>query len=334
MGQRGHDLCFEILKRALATGTLKNPKIASCLTLLTDLAGQGYPQAVLLQGQILEREGKRRETLHFYQEWTEVYAEARQSPPFSESMDAPSLANISKGLARLRFRFGDRAGAEEALREAPLVYDDPVAYHHLAVDFTKPGSEDYNSYLIKAAAAGQVKAAQELGSLYVRISRHGTVLETPNLWNSNGPCKVSDAPSLPGLPTSQPLPQEEILSLRATAMEWYAVAATSGITDSQVCLALLLRAAGRADEGFTWLLSASKSENAEEWAEAIDYFKTIWRHPNAPDPMRMDIDSMRKSSRNRNSKSVPRQLNLDGPSPTRVSESSIQSDLKQFPHLP
>lgn len=292
--QKGHDLCFKVIQVTLTQGTLKNPKIFSLLKLLKDLAHQGYPRAVFLQGQIFEQEGKLQEALQFYQEWTDIFAEARQSPPFSDSMDTRDLANISKALARLQARFGDLTGAEEAIRDAALAYDDPAAYYYLAVDFTAPGSKDFETYLLRAASAGQAKAAHELGSLYVNRSRQGIPPTSTNPVSSD-----KNAPATPRHPTTPPtqtLPRDEILSLRATAAEWFAVAAAAGLTASQIGLALLSRAAGRADEGFASLQSASQSKHAGEWTEGIDYLKKIWRHPDAPDLMQVDIESLRKSS--------------------------------------
>ncbi|KAL9620002.1 MAG: hypothetical protein Q9204_008251 [Flavoplaca sp. TL-2023a] len=85
---------------------------------------------------------------------------------------------------------------------------------------------------------------------------------------------------------------------RAEAMEWFHVAAESSITASQVYLAILLRDVGRSAEGLEWLQKAAKSHDADDWNEGVEYFKQMWRRSDQ-DPVFMDIESLRKSSKNR-----------------------------------
>ncbi|KAI4259654.1 MAG: hypothetical protein L6R42_004467 [Xanthoria sp. 1 TBL-2021] len=99
----------------------------------------------------------------------------------------------------------------------------------------------------------------------------------------------------------QHLSREVILDKRAEAIEWFNIGAEFGITASQVYLALLLREAGRAEEGLEWLQRATKSSDADDWTEAVEYFKRMWRL-SAPNPMLMNIESLRKSNKNQKKK--------------------------------
>ncbi|KAL8999737.1 MAG: hypothetical protein Q9188_005819 [Gyalolechia gomerana] len=307
----GKFLAFRIVQDAMSTGRLREPQLTSPLKIVKDYADQGYPKAVFIWGQLTETQGKHSEALEFYQKWTEIYAEARQSPPFSQTMDMVQLANVSKAFARLQARSGDRAGAEAAIREAAQVYDDPTSGYYLAVEFTAPSSPEFETYLLKAAALGNPNAAHELGVLYFSQSRQGIPIINPTLTQTSTHNKKPTSESKTSIPpTSPPLPREQIRNKQATAMEWFTIAATSGITTSQIYLALLLRSEGRADEGLEWLQAASNSKDKEEWTEAIDYLKRIWRLHDTPDLMQIDIEALRKRPRNPKNKSGARLASL------------------------
>ncbi|KAL8931513.1 MAG: hypothetical protein Q9211_006907 [Gyalolechia sp. 1 TL-2023] len=307
----GEFLALRIVQDASSTGRLREPQMTSPLKIVKGYADQGFPKAVFLWGQLMETHGKHLETLHFYHKWTEIYAQARQSPPFSKTMDATELANISKALARLRARSGDHAGAEEAVREAAQVYHDPTAYFYLAIDFTAPSSPEFETYLLKAAASGNPDAAHELGVLYFNQSRQGiplvTLTHTQTSTHEKKPTSEADT-SL--RPTSPPLPPGQASEKRATAKEWFAIAASSSITASQIYLALLLRSEGRADEGLGWLQAASNSRDSGEWTEAINSLKRIWSHHDTRDLTQIDIETLRKSRRHPQSKSGAKQASL------------------------
>lgn len=294
-------VAFRIVQDAISPGRLRERHINSPLKIVKDYADQGFPKAVFLLGQLMECQGKHSEALQFYQKWTEVYAEARQSPPFSQTMNSVELANISKAFAKLLARSGNRAGVEVAIREAAQVYGDPTACYYLAMEFTNRSSPDFETYLVKAAASGNPKAAHELGMLYLNQSRQGIPIITPiytqtsaNHQNSSKESKTS----MPSASSSSALPLELKRTTKATAKEWFAVAASSDIGVSQIYLGILLHSEGRAEEGLEWLQAASKSKNNGEWAEAISYLKRIWMLQDTPDLVQVDIETLRKSPGN------------------------------------
>ncbi|KAL8775216.1 MAG: hypothetical protein Q9209_000222 [Squamulea sp. 1 TL-2023] len=295
----------------MLTGRYKGPGVAAARKMVKEGAHEGLYSDIFMQGKLLEFEGKPLEALQLYQAWSDKETEKRKAQPLKNTIYTPEYGDICKSLARLRAKLGDRSGAEEAIRDAALVYDDPAAFYHLAIEFTAPGSEDAETYLLKAASSDQPKASHELGMLYFSQSRKGVCLGVPksNRTGQNKDISKGTSTSLTA-PVEQYLPKDVILEKRAEAMEWFNIGAESGITASQVYLALLLREAGRADEGLEWLQRATKSDDADDWKEAVEYFRRMWRL-SAPDPMLMDIESLRKSSKNQKTASASRLAGLD-----------------------
>ncbi|KAL8776592.1 MAG: hypothetical protein Q9213_008208 [Squamulea squamosa] len=300
-----------LLTDAMLTGRNKGPGVAAARKIIRERAHKGIASAIFTEGKLLEYDGRPLEALQLYQAWSDAKTENRKAQPSRNNTLTPEHGDICKSLARLRAKLGDRSGAEEAIRDAALVYDDPAAFYHLAIEFTPPGSEDAKTYLLKAASSDQPKASHELGMLYFNQSRKGVSLDAPQSnWTGQNedPSKDTSTPSTS--PVQQYLPKDVMLEKRAEAMEWFNIGAESGITASQVYLALLLREAGRADEGLEWLQRATKSDDADDWKEAVEYFKRMWRL-NAPDPMLMDIESLRKSSKTPKTTSASRLAGLD-----------------------
>ncbi|KAL8920810.1 MAG: hypothetical protein Q9172_004316 [Xanthocarpia lactea] len=287
-----------LLNDAMLTGMHQAPGLVAARKLVKENARKQELMSVYLEGKLLEYEGKPLQALQIYQTWSDTEIEHRKSPRSTDTVWNPECGDVCKALTRLRAKLGDRSGAEEAIRDAALVYDDPAAYYHLAIEFVAPGSAEFETYLLKAASSDQPRASHELGLLYFNQSRQGVSLNTPNI-NHTTQNKVPsrDTSASATATVEQHLPKAVILDKRAEAMEWFNIGAESGITASQVYLALLLRDAGRADEGLEWLQRASKSEDASDWIESVDYFKRMWRL-SAPDPMLMNIESLRKSYKN------------------------------------
>ncbi|KAI4111149.1 MAG: hypothetical protein LQ339_000877 [Xanthoria mediterranea] len=292
-----------LLNDAVLAGRHRGPGVATARKINQEHAKNGKGVSVFLEGKLLEYEGKSFEALQLYQTWSHIKTEYRKNPNFSgDTWDTPECGDICKALARLRANLGDRTGAEEAIRDAAFVYDDPAAYYHLAIEFVAPGSHDFEMYLLKAASSDHSKSSHELGMFYFNQSRQGIPLQEPKdneTFQNTGPLRNSRKPLAPRV--EQPLSRELMLGKRAEAIEWFNIGAESGITASQVYLALLLRDAGRAEEGLIWLQKATKYSDAEDWTEAVDYFRRIWRL-SAPDPMLMNIESLRKSNKNRTKK--------------------------------
>ncbi|KAI4270307.1 MAG: hypothetical protein L6R38_007169 [Xanthoria sp. 2 TBL-2021] len=292
-----------LLNDAVLAGRHKGPGVATARKIRQEQAKKGESTSIFLEGKLLEYEGKPFEALQLYQTWSDRETEYRKGPNFSrDTWSTPECGDICKALARLRANLGDRTGAEEAIRDAAFVYDDPAAYYHLATEFVAPGSEEFETYLLKAASSGQSKASHELGMFYFNQSRQGIPLHEPkDSETAQNKDSLTNARKPLAPRVKQHLSREVMLDKRAEAIEWFNIGAESGITASQVYLALLLREAGRAEEGLEWLQKATKSSDADDWTEAVEYFKRMWRL-SAPDPMLMNIESLRKSNKNQKKK--------------------------------
>ncbi|KAL8807867.1 MAG: hypothetical protein Q9200_004507 [Gallowayella weberi] len=287
-----------LINDAILTGVLNGPGVAAARKLIQEIiqrrADAPYTPGIYVEGMMLEHEGNPLKALQLYQTWSDKRTESVKESP-SRSVWTPEAGDVCKALAKLRAKLGDLKGAEKAIRDAALLYDDPSAYYHLAIEFTVPNSPEFERYLLKAASSDEPKASHELGIFYFNRSRHGIPLDTPDLRKSVTQKNPSNDIRTISTPSTRQPSQAVILEQRAEAMEWFNIAAESGTTASQVYLALLLRETGRAAEGLEWLQSATRSADAEDWAEAVDYFKRMWRL-SSPDPMRMDIESLRQSS--------------------------------------
>ncbi|KAI4270233.1 MAG: hypothetical protein LQ337_006809 [Flavoplaca oasis] len=302
-----HEAATRLLNDVIFTGRQKGPGVAAARRIAQERAKRNNAQYVALEGKMLEYEGKPLQALQLYQQWSDLETEHRKRARMDRMApwtiaQTPERGDICKALARLRAKLGDRTGAEEAIRDAALVYDDPAAYYHLAVEFVTPDSEEYETYLLKAASSDEPKASHELGMLYFNQSRQGIPLHEPKESETiRGKDSRKDMQTPSDRPLEQQLSRQAMLDKRAEAMEWFNIAAQSGIVASQIYLALLLREAGRAEDGLQWLQVATKSNDADDWTEAVEYFKRIWRL-SAPDPMLMNIESLRKSYRNQKKK--------------------------------
>ncbi|KAL8663359.1 MAG: hypothetical protein Q9168_008109, partial [Polycauliona sp. 1 TL-2023] len=292
-----------LLNDAILTGRYNGPGVAAARRFIQEQLTGGFPSYVYLEGKLLEHEGKPLQALQLYQAWSDKETQTRKGASegtiSSRNLTtAPEHGDICKALARLRARLGDRTGAEEAIRDAALVYDDPVAYYHLAIEYVVPGSAEFERYLLKAASSDEPKASHELGMFYFNQSRQGLPLHEPknNETDRSKDPSRDTVSSLSNAYIEQGLSREAMLDKRAEAMEWFNIAAESGVTASQVYLALLLREAGRAEEGLTWLQAATKSSDADDWTVAVEYFKRMWRL-SAPNPMQLNIESLRQSSK-------------------------------------
>ncbi|KAL8952172.1 MAG: hypothetical protein Q9222_001899 [Ikaeria aurantiellina] len=306
----GEDVAaFRILSDARVSGSLRKPDVLAARMWVQQRAAAGEFMPIIAEGKILEHEGKPLEALHLYQKGTDKHIAHLKGRSLASWMAEyhGEHGDVCKALARLRAKLGDHIGAEEAIKEAALLYDDPAAFYILAIEFTAPDSKEYETYLLKAASSDEPKAAHELGLLYFNQTRQGTSLWTPNTGKPISARKSKDhtLESLPVNPREQQLSPEDISNKRADALEWFSIGAESGITASQIYFAILLREADRAEEGLEWLCAAATSDNAADWAEAIEYLKKNWRLSDL-DLALLDIDSLCKGGSARKVKGLAR----------------------------
>ncbi|KAG6999364.1 hypothetical protein G7Y79_00035g070360 [Physcia stellaris] len=232
-----------------------------------------HPAALYLEGKKSEREERFGRALALYEGIVAANQEA-----FDDIGDI-SFADIWKAIAALQ-------------------YDDSAALFQLAKSFIDPSSTKYESFMLKAAASGEPKAAHELGVLYFRQSQ--SMISMINRDDSNKPNGSNfDNGSQDQEQASHSIVNSAAATWRRKeAREWFNIGAESGLIGSQVYLALLLREIGKLEDGLQWLTLAANPEDVQlkqlgGWTPVISYFASRW-HDSSPDLKDIDIDSIRK----------------------------------------
>lgn len=262
---------FDIVRQGIKTRRLTSPDLDGPRRQLRSLVDEENPVAMYLQGQIYETEGDTPHALKIYEAGTSKHGEMAMGDNYALSH---SLGDMWKAMSRLKRKTGDYVGAETAMRTCALQYDNPSAYYHLAKTYTSLASDDYESYLLKAAVSGELRAAHELGVLYLRQVREIflTSLGPATSPGFENPESLG-APRLPQNHDLSSFPPNIASEKRRQAMEWLSIGAESDNPASQVHLAVLLREVGKSDEGLRWLEKASSSDN---WAKAIFWLRELW----------------------------------------------------------
>ena len=269
---------FLLVKEAIKFGSLRNHSLIGPRRHLQTLADDGNLTAVYLAGQIYESEGNRSQAIRIYEMATSNLSNVLNG----EKAPKNSLGDIWKAMSEIKASAGDYVGAETAIRKCALQYDDPWAYYELAKAYISPSSEDYENYMLKAAVSGEPLAAHELGLLYYKQSQGRYLTHQDNV--SNGHAESLEKPrdqsyDIQGATTTTPKIK---LEKGTQARDWFSVGAESDISISQLYLAVLLRAAGKANEGLTWLERASSSK---QLTAAVPWLRSIW---DSKDPIYID----------------------------------------------
>ena len=259
---------FLLIKEAIRFGRLGNSNLISSRRHLQTLADEGNVTAMYLAGQIHELEGKLSHALKLYESVTSSLVDA----PYGDKAYDNTLSDIWKAVSRLKAKAGDKSGAQDAIRTCALQYDDPVAYYELAKAYTSPQSNDYENYMLKAAASGEPKAAHELGVLYLKQFQ-GNAFVSPDT-TSNANDRRLKEPMIQCTISAPPTIAPKMASAKTIqAREWFAIAAESDIPISQVYFAILLRAEGKPGEGLEWLDRAS---SVLKWTAAMSSLRSMW----------------------------------------------------------
>ena len=285
-----------VMKEAIKLRNLTAPKILSIIyqQRFRPMVQKSNPAALYLEGQKNESEGQDGRALKLYERIVAANADS-----FDTIADISGV-DIWKAISKLRAKNKDRRGAEAAIRTAALQYDDPAALFQLAKTFPSPSLAQYESFMLKAAASGNAKAAHELGFLYLKQSQ-GKVVDRIH---SSEPSESNAMGHVQSPGPVQRFKENSAASKyrRLEAREWFHIGAESGIIGSQVYLALLLREFGKPEDGLRWLLSAQKlqdvsSKENEDWTKAIEYFITRWDDSDITLES-IDVDKMKKSGQN------------------------------------
>ncbi|MCJ1223464.1 hypothetical protein MMC12_000105 [Toensbergia leucococca] len=244
---------FEIIRQAIRTSRLSRPEIHGPRRQLAGFAEAKDPEALILECQVCESEGKPKLALKLYKEVTEIQTRTGDN---TKALDR-SIAEAWKSISRLQIQAGHLTSAKVAIEKGALQYDDPLAYYYLAKFFEDSSSDDYLNHMLKAAASGVPQAANEIGMYYYK--------------------------------QMQTQKQEDSVDNRLLAQEWFAVGAECDIESSQVYLAILLRRAGKLADGLRWL---EKVSHSKEWRSAIPWLKQVWGQTSF-DLTKHDVETIR-----------------------------------------
>ena len=252
----------QLIQQAIKADQLQHPDLGHARQHLDYLAAASNPTALLLLGTIRENEGNVAKALALY---NQACSTANNIPETSNGLIAKALNNA----ARLYQRLGDTSSAKAALEKAALSHDNPHACFHLALHHISLTSPNYLPYMLKAAASGVSAAAQELGLFYLAQSFGMLSLADPLDTNHKDVTSSANKGIITDLP-----PLLTVAQKRAWATEWFTVSATASSRPmSQLCLAILLRAADDHQKALQWLNQAGKDP---EWAEMVESYREQW----------------------------------------------------------
>lgn len=227
--------------------------------------------ALYLEGQICERQGKSEKALELFGK----LAASQENESIVED-DEIDFGTVWVAIGRLKARKGDQVGAEEAINTAALQYDNPTAYYQLAKLFAKTSFTEYENYLLKAAASGEIDAAHELGVLYLGQSQDGNSLADGYHQDEQEPFKEIMEGKTPKIDEKLAATSSAAMEKLDKARHWFELGAFAGLTGSQVYLAALLHKIGEVKKGWGYLEAASKSKDFSTWAKPIGFLKKHW----------------------------------------------------------
>lgn len=261
-----------------------------CLQHLNQMVHAKNYAGLYMQGQIYERERQDSLALKMYME---CLSSAAEGYPGAEAFDI-LLGEVWLGIYRLKSKKKDSEGAHMAIMRAALEYDEPYAYYVLARDYIPQTSNEYESYMLKAAASGETSAADALGNRYLEqsqgIQSYSTKEGLDNLVKklAAGEAREAKDPST----ASQRQPSSSIKSRYGLklAKEWLSLGAEADIASSQVHLAVILRYEGKSGEGFDWLRKARAKKG---WPNTITWLEKQWKFDNI-DFLQINIENLRQ----------------------------------------
>lgn len=274
-----------ILKTALIYGS-KMP-LARLQHMKQMVSGKNYA-ALYVQGQIYEAEKNDSLALKMYME---SLSSAAEGYPGAEAFDI-TLGEVWLGIYRSKSRKNDNEGAHTAIKRAALEYDEPYAYYVLARDYTPQTSKEYEIYMLKAAASGEMRAADALGNHYLEQSQGIQLYFSKESLDNLVKKLAGEAREAKDSGTASqrsPSAANKSRSGLNSAREWFNLGAEAEIASSQVHLAVILRNEGKSGEGFNWL---EKARTKKGWPNTITWLEKHWKSDNV-DFLQVNIENLR-----------------------------------------
>lgn len=281
------------------SGTLVMSKVAlihhksmplACLQHLKQMVHAKNYAGLYVQGQIYEAENKDSLALEIYME---SLSSAAEGYPGAEAFDI-TLGEVWLKIYGLKSKKKDNEGAQMAITRAALEYDEPYAYYVLARDYIPQTSNEYENYMLKAAASGETSAADALGNRYLEqsqgIQSYSSKESLDDLVKKLAAGEARDAkyPS-----TASQRPRSASTKSRyglKLAKEWFNLGAEANIASSQVHLAIILRYEGKSGEGFDWL---GKARAKKGWPNTITWLEKQWKSDSI-DFLQINVENLRQ----------------------------------------
>lgn len=240
----------------------------------------GNPDAMVLLGQLLEREGKDKEPFELYHAAIDAIKAQRKdmnasgdelpgmyegtTPQRHDPLLIPAAWTALGNL--LLHRRGDLKGAKDVFTVGALKADDPLAYFYLA-ELEDKHSAPWLEYTTKAAASGHPDAAYNLATFYAlsraaveksadaKARKHLGWLDAFKSWTAYGMGK----------------PTRSLSGRTGMAWEWYHVAAQQGHKMAGVALAKRCRTVKNWSGAAMYLVQALRKapSGVEEWPAAV-----------------------------------------------------------------
>jgi hypothetical protein len=227
-----------VIEYGLEKGNLNRPEFVDALANLRKMAAapQLCVEAMNVLGEVYELANQEEKALQLYRQ--AVFGPQLLPKEGNRVIGGkgPGYSHVKIGTILLR-RF-DRSGAESHFRKAALEFDHPLGHYHLA-QLEKPNSKIKETSLLKVASTGFLKAAADLGQLYITRA------------NSTAAQKKD----------------EKAIQLKL-AKEWLYLASTAGDGRGMLDLAQAFKDEGSLESGLKWLEMAEKHKDTEVAKEA------------------------------------------------------------------
>ncbi|KAF2180803.1 hypothetical protein K469DRAFT_714372 [Zopfia rhizophila CBS 207.26] len=256
----------------------KPSEIQECRKELEELAyKEGYAEAMTLQGQFLEKEGKKKDAMKLYEEAMGMADIKLKNAPKEGPRIAMPLTPPWNILGNLLLANKDptaQVRAKEVFKKGALEGDDPLAYYHLASFEEDKQSCNWLQYMSKAAASGHIDAMYQVAHFYLKsqaeeqgqknvnpdlLEKDNTLTEALNWLNS----------------------RDRSMGPIALAIEWFEVAARGGHKPSMMTLVEYFRKSGKIEEALKHLNNVLKPPpkgQKEEWPDLVREAQIMLRH--------------------------------------------------------
>lgn len=245
---------FSVIALASESLKLTTPGKTQALDMLEELAKmETHPQAMVVHGAVLQKRGKLKEALKFFEKAMEI-TEPIPSNAFVDFSLAGRIPHPWAAYGALKGQMQERDAAFKALETGAHEYESIEALWLIAQGAGQSKYWDkYVDYMTKLGMSGDPLASFQLGVFYLKQFYDETK-------RGAHPGVLTRLASFLGLTDS---------GLRPLAMEWLRIAAHYGHPRSALLIAGLLREDQKLKEGARYLDVAEKHKSCSESAKRM-----------------------------------------------------------------